>query len=120
MPDTEQHTDWRQLREFRAVELGASFIVSWSLESETLRLDVDLQLTPEHAFFERPRPAEKTCIRPAVIEFPYCEQPLQVEDLETGRIDDLVVLAEGHSQIRGEFGVVEIIAERPILRLKAP
>ena len=32
-------------------------------------VDVDLLLQPDHPFYERPRPAEKVCIRPALIEF---------------------------------------------------
>ena len=111
-------TNWRQLREFRAVDLGGSFVVAWSIAAETLLLDIDLQLTPEHPFYEKPRPAEKVCIRPAVIEFPYCEKPVATADLDIGRIADLNVLADGRYEISGEFGVVEIIAERPILRLK--
>lgn len=113
-------TDWRQLREFRAVDLSGSFVVSWTLEAETLLIDVDLQLTPEHPFYEKLRPAEKFCIRPAVIEFAFCEQPTATEALRIGRIADLAVLGDGHYELSGEFGVVPIDAERPILRLKAP
>lgn len=113
-------TNWRQLREFRAVDLCGSYVVAWKIRAETLSLDVDLQLTQEHPFYEKPRPAEKVCIRPAVIEFPYCAKPVTTAGLDIGRIDDLNVLADGHYEIRGEFGIVEIDAERPILRLKSP
>ena len=66
-------TDWRKLREFAAVDLTESFVLSWEVVSETLMVDVDLQLAPQHPFYEKPRPAQKVCIRPAVMEFPYCE-----------------------------------------------
>ena len=65
--------DWRKLREFAGVDLTQSFVLSWSVEGDTLCIELDLHLTPKHPFYEKPRPAEKVCIRPAVIEFPYCE-----------------------------------------------
>ena len=120
MADAGARTNWRQLREFRAVDLCGSYVLAWSIEAETLLLEIDLQLTDEHPFYEKPRPAEKVCIRPAVIEFPYCAKPVTTVGLDIGRIDDLNVLTDGHYEISGEFGIVEIDAGRPILRLKTP
>ena len=57
--DTSGPTDWRRLREFFAVDLDQSFILSWHVESEALLIDVDLHLTAKHPFYEEPRPAEK-------------------------------------------------------------
>ncbi len=132
MTDTDGSTDWRLLREFAAVDLTLSFVLSWHLESETLMIDVDLCLTPKHPFFEKPRPAEKFCIRPAVIEFPFCDRiesddvpantgPIAAaSELGHGAIQGLRRLADGRFEIRGAFGVVLIDAERPIMRLKGP
>ena len=122
---------WRQLREFADVDLTRSFVLSWHTEGETLVIDIDLYLEAGHAFYEKPRPAEKICIRPASIEFPYCEglQADRVDGDEVieitgklghGAIDDLNVLDDGRYAISGEFGTVSVIAERPILRLKGP
>ena len=58
MNDSLEATDWRMLREFAAVDLTQSYVLSWHMESETLFVDVDLFLTPEHPFFEEPRPAD--------------------------------------------------------------
>jgi len=122
---------WRQLREFADVDLTRSFVLSWHTEGETLVIDIDLYLEAGHAFYEKPRPAEKICIRPASIEFPYCEG-LQADGVDGdevieitgklghGAIDDLNVLDDGRYAISGEFGTVSVIAERPILRLKGP
>jgi hypothetical protein len=129
--DTTSATDWRQLREFSAVDLDKSFILSWHVESETLMIDVDLHLTPEHPFYEKPRPAEKVCIRPAIIEFPYCESLTTAnnvsdsivetaETLEHGAITGLQRHEDGRYEIIGEFGEVYVVAERPLLRLKGP
>ena len=122
--------DWREFQEFAAVDLSRSFVLTWALESETLLIDIDLYLMPEHPFYEKPRPSETACIRPAVIEFPYCERiesderPADTEPgkkagkLGHGSIEGLSRLADGRYEVRGEFGVVVLDAERPILRLK--
>ncbi len=64
--------NWTDLREFRATGLTDSFVLSWRMESDTLQVDLDILLMPEHAFYEKPRPAEGACIRPAMLEFPHC------------------------------------------------
>ena len=126
---TEESVDWRQLREFVGVDLLQSFVLSWRVERETLLIDVDLLLTEEHPFYERPRPAERVCIRPAVIEFPYCESvhvggcgdqaslENSIAALGGGAISSMRRLADGRYELRGDFGSVCIDAERPILRL---
>jgi hypothetical protein len=127
--DTSGPTDWRQLREFAAVDLDQSFILSWHLESETLMIDIDVHLTPEHPFYEKPRPAEKVCIRPAIIEFPFCDKVTGdddtsysvselVERIGHGAIKGLQRYEDGRYEISGEFGTVLVSAERPLLRLK--
>ncbi len=129
MIDTTGPTDWRRLREFSAVDLNQSFILSWHVESETLVIDIDVNLTPEHPFYEKPRPSEKVCIRPATIEFPLCENiavdgvattsvEATVESLGHGAIKGLQRHDDGRYEIKGDFGIVFIAAERPLLRLK--
>jgi len=124
-------TDWRELREFAAVDLQRSFILSWCVEAQILIIDIDVLLTDEHPFYEKPRPAEKLCIRPAVIEFPFCDaisvdgesggSPGTIaENLGHGAIEALQRLTDGRYEIQGEFGRVLINAERPLLRLKGP
>ena len=92
-------------------------------------IDVDLFLTSEHPSYEKPRPAEKVCIRPAIIEFPYCERITAeddtsssmadlVESLGHGVIEGLRRHEDGRYEINGEFGTVFIAAERPLLRLR--
>jgi len=120
---------WRQLREFAAVDLAHSFVLSWRFAGDSLVIDVDALLEPEHPFYEKPRPAEKVCIRPATIEFPYCDtleadavESVEVVDIARnighGAIANLVVLDDGRYEIEGDFGTVRIEAERPIFRLK--
>ncbi len=123
--------DWRKLREFADVDLERSFVLSWHCEAGTLLVDIDLLLLPDHPFYEKPRPAEKVCIRPALIEFPYCQVvkagtdrgndiAAVVAGLGIGAITGLRLLADGHYEVSGEFGEVEVEAERPLLRLKGP
>lgn len=129
MADSSDKTGWRELREFADVDLTQSYVLSWQAQRDTLLMDIDLYLEPGHPFYERPRPAEKVCIRPALIEFPHVDEcrvggssPRQlievVEDLGHGEIEDLNVSGDGCYEIRGEFGTVSVNAERPVLRLK--
>jgi hypothetical protein len=131
MSDASTTVSWRQLREFADADLAKSFVLSWHVEGEMLVIDIDLLLEPDHPFYEKPRPAEKVCIRPASIEFGYCDElhsdvvgAGEVVEIAgkigPGAIADLVVLADGRYAISGEFGTVSIVAERPILRLKGP
>ena len=128
MSEDSATVSWRELREFADVDLARSFVLSWHAEADALVIDIDLLLSPAHPFYEKPRPAEKVCIRPACLEFPHCES-LQREGEEAGKpseiiekighgaITDLVVLEGGRYAFRGDFGTVSIKAERPLLRL---
>ena len=128
MSEKRDGADWQQLREFADVDLTRSFILSWHIESGILFIDIDLFLTPGHPFYEKPRPAEKFCIRPACIEFPYCEglQLDGTEDAEAidiagnlggGAISGLRRLSDARYEISGEFGTVLVDAERLLLKL---
>ena len=123
-------TDWTELREFAAVDLLQSFVVSWIADGESLFVELDLNLLPEHPFYENPRPAEGACIRQAVIEFPYCRvvtesgnhrmQTLSdsVASLHCGQIAGLRRTGDGQYELCGDFGTIDILAERPLLHLK--
>ena len=129
MNDGTGTVSWRQLREFADVDLTKSFVLSWHVEADALVIDIDLYLEADHPFYEKPRPAEKVCIRPAFIEFPFCDE-LQMDgegggdvieiagNIGHGAITDLCVLEDGRYAISGEFGTVSVNAERPILRLR--
>jgi len=128
---TDDTTDWTDLREFKSVDLTQSFVLSWSTESESLLVDVDLFLCPDHTFFEKPRPAEKACFRPAYIEFRWCTRVAMdgdskaqsvasaIKTLRNGQISGFKRIGEGQYEISGEFGVVHILGERPMVRLKS-
>ena len=127
----EKATNWTELREFRAVDLTQSFVLSWAADSGSLEIDLDLYLCPEHAFYEKPRPKEKACYRPAILTFPYCSRlesavsrnrgdavSTTADQLTGGKISGLQLIDDGRYEMNGVFGKVEIHAERPILRLK--
>lgn len=128
---TDDVTNWSDLREFKAVDLTRSFVLSWHLEGDGLVLDLDLCLGPEHAFYEAPRPSEEACIRPGELEFPYCTQLAAADShaevgaigglasrLGHGRISEFQRTGDGIYRMSGSFGTVVVHAERPILRLK--
>lgn len=132
MSGDSEAVDWRRLREFADVDLTRSFVLSWQLEAETLFIDMDIHLLPDHPFYEKPRPAEKVCIRPAVLEFPFCvgitlddvggggSGNILPAELGHGAVSSLRRRGDGRYELRGGFGCVTIEAERPILRLKGP
>ena len=129
MAESSDRTGWRDLREFADVDLTRSYALSWQAEHDTLFIDIDLYLEKGHPFYEQPRPAEKVCIRPALIEFPHVDECRLdgstsrqlaeiISEIGNGAIEDLSVSGDGRYEIRGEFGTVSVNAERPILRLK--
>lgn len=123
-------TDWTELREFKGVDLAASFVLSWHRDGHRLLIDMDLCLLPDHALYEPPRRDGQACIWPAALEFPHCdriEAGGQSADEQTfgpfasrlglGRISSLQRTGEGRYRLQGRFGSVQIDADRPILRL---
>ncbi len=126
--EREDATSWRDLREFRGVDLSGSYVLGWALDRGSLLVDLDVLLLPEHPFYERPRPSEKVCIRAATLEFPRCESVTHDERglldtadglaaLGTGKLANLCVYAEGVYEIEGRFGRITLEAERPVLAL---
>jgi hypothetical protein len=123
-------TNWQELREFKAVDLTQSFVLSWEANTDSLLIDVDLFLCQEHPFYERPRPSDQACFRPAHLEFPCCSAIFAAESgagrsiaesikhLGAGRISDLRRTGEGQYEIIGNLGVIAVSAERPMVRLK--
>jgi len=126
----EDTTDWTELREFAAVDLTRSFVLSWQLDAASLMLDLDLYLCPDHPFYEPPRPSEKDCYRAAFLEFPACTQVLvagkmaqaslagTIQSLASGLVEGLRRTGDGKYEISGKFGTAEILADRPLLRIK--
>ena len=124
----EDATSWRELREFRGVDLAGSYVLGWTFDRGSLLVDLDILLLPEHPFYERPRPAEKVGSRGATLEFPHCESirhsgrgAVDIADslavLGTGKLANLRVYAEGVYEIEGRFGRITLEAERPVLML---
>ena len=110
------------------IELSESYVLSWSTAAESLLIDADLLLTPDHPAYEEPRPAEKQCYRPAWIEFPWCTGLLAgdrtgsaadvARTLGDGKISTLRATGDGSWELTGEFGTVVIRAEAPMVRLR--
>ncbi len=123
-------TDWTKLREFKAVDLTSSYVLSWQMTGHVLVIDLDLCLTAEHPFYVAPRRLRQDCIQPALLEFPHCDRlssddapsrtggPASVaRGIGLGRIHGLQLVDDGHYEMSGDFGTVQIQSERPILRL---
>ena len=128
----DESVDWTKLREFRATDLTKSFVLSWELNGTVLQIDLDVNLNPQHALYEKPRPSEGACFRAALLEFPDCTSVVDVDSraapgplslflarLPHGQISGLRLTADGEYELSGEFGTLQIHADRPILRLKS-
>ena len=124
----EDATSWRDLREFRGVDLAESYVLSWGFDRGSLVVELDILLLPEHPFYERPRPAERVCIRAATLEFPHCcsvrygerelvDAAAELAAIDTGKLANLRVYAEGVYEIEGRFGRITLQAQRPVLML---
>jgi hypothetical protein len=122
--------DWTDLHDFHAVDLTQSFVLSWTFSHDALLIDVDLCLSPDHPLYEKPRPAEGACFRPALLEFPNCTRVAEKEAAATtpacaeivaglthGLISSLSLVTDGEYALSGDFGTLQILADRPILRL---
>lgn len=121
--------DWTELHEFFGVDLTLSYALSWHIETSSLFIDLDLYLKKEHPLYEEPRPAEKACFRPALLEFPECtratttsssneELAAVVNKIAPGKITGLRLVRDGQYEVSGDFGVIEIASERPLLKIK--
>jgi hypothetical protein len=110
------------------IRISESYVLSWSTEAESLIIDADLLLTPDHPAFEEPRPAEKQCYRPAWVEFPWCTAVRALNRngpaaevirlLGDGKIRSLQAAGDGNWELAGEFGTVVIHSEAPMVRLR--
>lgn len=131
MSESKVSSDWRQLQEFAGVDLTPSRVLAWHIEADSLKIDIELLLAPEHPFYETPRPTEKACIRPAIVEFACCEslgrddgscaELVEIpSNLGNGAISRMRRPCNARYEIAGEFGTVFVDAERPVLKLTGP
>ena len=123
-------TNWTELREFFGVDITRSFALSWTFENGSLLVDLDLFLKPEHPYYEEPRPSEKGCFRAAFLEFPNCRSARQADGeasdnrdeaisaIAPGAIRGFMRTGEGKYELRGDFGVVAVASDRPLLKIK--
>ena len=112
------------------VEVSPAGLTQLINRHDALLIDVDLCLSPDHPLYEKPRPAEGACFRPALLEFPNCTRVAEKEAAATtpacaeivaglthGLISSLSLVTDGEYALSGDFGTLQILADRPILRL---
>ena len=71
---SDDETSWSEFGEFATVDLEQSFVVAWETDGESLMIDLDVVLWPEHAFYEEPRPAEGACFARLPSNFRYAHE----------------------------------------------
>jgi len=112
--------DWRQLENFRGIDLNDSFIMSWELSTEQLFFEFEASIWPESMFYATPKANEYTCYRKATLSFSEIESVNGLTLMESDRyatdpdgsidydnIDSLSMTNHGFNLI-GDFGEVII------------
>ena len=112
--------DWRQLENFKGIDLNDSFIMSWELSTDKLSFELEASIWPESMFYATPKVNEFTCYRKATLSFSEIESvdglmPMESvhyakdpdDSIDYGNIDSLSMNNHGFNLI-GDFGEVTI------------
>jgi hypothetical protein len=112
--------DWRNLEEFKGIDLNDSFILSWEQSTEKLTFELIISIWPESEFYTKPHPDEYTCYRKGTLSFTGIESLVGLASMEStrystdpdgsidyGNIDSLVKSERGFN-LGGEFGEVTV------------
>ncbi len=122
---------WREMPEFKAVDLEDTGILGWRAETAALIFEVEASLWPGHALYHPPPPEHWTCYRKAYLVFPGAQEItglLSVSDasstvdpdgsIDYGTIDSLIETKSGHFRVIGDFGDVSLLSEQPYLQFR--
>ena len=112
--------DWRQLEDFKGIDLNDSFILSWEQSINKLSFELEASIWPESMFYTKPPANQYTCYRKATLSFAEIEGVVGLISMDLarystdpdgsidyGNIDSLIVTANGFNVV-GDFGEVII------------
>lgn len=124
---------WREMATFTGVDLGDSFVLSWTLTTSAFVIEREISLWPGHPAYEPPRPDEYTCYKRGQLIFPNARNVLGLRkpseaqatydpdgSIDSGNIDALAEESPGHFIVHGEFGNVHVESDRPQLIVPEP
>jgi hypothetical protein len=112
--------DWRQLEEFKGIDLNDSFVLGWKQSLNELSFELKASIWPESIFYEAPKANEYTCYRKATLSFSEIKSVVGLTSIESarystdpdgsidyGNIDSLDITENGFNVV-GDFGEVII------------
>jgi hypothetical protein len=112
--------DWRNLEDFKGIDLNDSFILSWEQSTEKLTFELIVSIWPESVFYTKPHPNEHTCYRKGTLSFIGIESLVGLASMDStrystdpdGSIDygniDSLIKSESGFNLCGQFGEVTI------------
>jgi len=114
--------NWTEIPEFNGIDLSESYVLGWSISSNTLEIHLEVVLCPGHPQFHQPPSSEWACYHPGRLVFDDLESltglPAQSEVLpatdatgaeDFGHIDSLTMNGN-QFELAGDFGVASFKA----------
>lgn len=119
---------YEELPGFRDVYLEDSFVLAIDVTEARVRFDLEVVLRTSHANYCVPRPGEQYCFRRGTLEFPRVRRTEWIEkhvapsidasgSRDFGNVDEFVETASGVFKIGGDWGVLMLESDTPVLQL---
>jgi hypothetical protein len=118
-------TAWLDMPEFDGIDLGESWVLGWTLDSNRLQFQLDVVLVPGHPLYAPPPPDELACYRSGTLLFPEAVEVIglpSVDDVrpaigadgvsDYGHLDWLESTESGY-RVTGDFGEVLVRSGHP-------
>jgi hypothetical protein len=124
------HKKYYELPGFSDVYLEDSYVLGIAKEPTKLTFLLDLVLRESHPLYTTPQNGQQYCYYPANLEFPNVERLRWVKqhlhsttdaegNLDYGNIDALDYI-NGYYHVEGDWGIVEVQSDPPLIRLHSP
>jgi hypothetical protein len=118
--------NWSALPAFFGLDLSESYILSWCRLEDSLRIEADLVITPDHPKFKAPPPHERACFSRGAVVFPNVRsieglRPMSevrpaidaLGEKDYGHFDSLVEVTPGTFEVSADFGELTIESGPP-------
>ena len=112
---------WQKMECFTGIDLHDSFVLSWSIENNSIVFVLEVSIWPESPHYDAPKKNEYTCYRKGALSFigvsnvhglRDCKELTPTQDSDGskdyGNIDYLSQILNGY-ELHGEFGNVVIV-----------
>jgi hypothetical protein len=123
--------NWTAMPAFHGLDLSESFISSWEHHENSLLVEADFVLTPDHPSFRPPVPDEWACFKRGKLTFPNVRSTKGLRSMaevrpaidatgerDYGHFDSFVERAPGTFEVSGDFGTFTVESEQPIVEIR--